>query len=688
MAIQQPSEGIDGHLYDAAICPQAMIDNSELKAALNSITSGSTNTLLHLAASAGNVKFIEQLLQLNPLLVKAINTKGNTALHLAAQRGCSGVMKVLLQQEKESGEDVLNNLGETALFKAYESGDLETVKLLFEAYPAGLLQRTLNGRTCLYVAIIKGNKDLVKHTLDLPEARELIQVKYTDGDTALHVATGRSYVHIIRQLVEFQPQLCYWVNDNQETPLCMAAKLGYLEAVKELIKWRPDAVETPNIYGMNVLHLAAQVSQVRIVDYLNRKVCLSDIVNQGVEKCPYINNHIAVSCNQESGGNKAAHIVVSCKQGVEKPQIAINYSPSKMDTMESGGKRAVHIAVSFNQGAEMPQIAINYPRPKIEALESGDTPLHIAARKKNFRMVESLLQIQGINKDAVNEEGLTALDIARENTEHHESHKIISKLANYPPKGRHFLYTALKVTSQKYENAINLVNKAYEDRRHTELVVAVLLATMSFTAAFTVPGGFQTEVRNGETQELLGSPLLIGFDSFQAFLIFDCLAFFLSLFVVFMWHLSTPLITGDKILFLSITNAIICFSFGLTELAFITAVYSMLVHKLNMLAWCLIGFFTIICGFGILLFIDWSVRFTLKMARFNHLHGIIPLVNDHVVEFVWMKLERLGYFDWLHRRKIKWDSILYSKCYMKYRAKPEYGSAENVQVKPRNRAIV
>ncbi|GLJ34662.1 hypothetical protein SUGI_0697220 [Cryptomeria japonica] len=647
MANQQPSEGIDCSVYNAAICPGTEIKSSQLEPALNSTTPGRGNTLLHVAASVGNIALIGEILQFNPQLV-------------------------LLQQGNESGADVLNKLGETALFKAYESGDLDTVKMLFDAYPGGLSQMTGNGRTCLYVAIVKGNKDLVNHVLKSQDARELIKVRYTDGDTVLHVATGKSYVHIIRQLIEFEPQLCYWVNDNQEPPLCMAAKLGHLEAVKELTKCRPDAVETPNIHGMNVLHLTAQVSQV------NQKVCLSDIVNQGVEKSPYINNHIAVSCNQESGGNKAAHIAVSCNQGVEKPQIAINYSPSKMDTMESGGKRAVHTAVSFNQGTEMPQIAINYPRPKIEALESGDTPLHIAARKKNFRMVESLLQIQGINKDAVNEEGLTAPDIARENTEHHESHKIISKLANYPPKGRHFLYTALKVTSQKYENAINLVNKAYEDRRHTELVVAVLLATMSFTAAFTVPGGFQTEVRNGETQEMLGSPLLIGFESFQAFLIFDCLAFFLSLFVVFIWHLSTPLITGDKIMFLCITNVIICFSFGLTELAFITAVYSMLVHKLNMLAWFLIGFFTIICGFGIFLVIDWSVRFTVKMARFNHLHGIIPLVADRVVEFVWMKLERLGYFDWLHRRKIKWDSILYSKCYMKYKAKRECGSAENV----------
>ncbi|GLJ34663.1 hypothetical protein SUGI_0697230 [Cryptomeria japonica] len=124
MANQQPSEGIDCSVYNAAICPGTEIKSSQLEPALNSTTPG----------------------------------RGNTLLHVAASRGCSIVVKVLLQQGNESGADVLNKLGETALFKAYESGDLDTVKMLFDAYPGGLSQMTGNGRTCLYVAIVKGNK--------------------------------------------------------------------------------------------------------------------------------------------------------------------------------------------------------------------------------------------------------------------------------------------------------------------------------------------------------------------------------------------------------------------------------------------------------------------------------------------------------------------------------------------------
>ena len=120
--------------------------------------------------------------------------------------------------------------------------------------------------------------------LESEDAKDLIKIKFQHGDSALHVTTQIHYVHIMRKLIQFEPQLCYFVNDNEETPLCRVAKLGHLEVVKELIKWKPDAVKIVDSCGMNVLHLASQVSQVQIVDYLNKKVGLSDLVNKGLDK--------------------------------------------------------------------------------------------------------------------------------------------------------------------------------------------------------------------------------------------------------------------------------------------------------------------------------------------------------------------------------------------------------------------
>ncbi|GLJ34655.1 hypothetical protein SUGI_0697030 [Cryptomeria japonica] len=628
---EQSSEGIDYNAYNAALNPKVKIEDPKLKDALNGTTPGGKNTLLHLAAGVGNLQFVQQLLRLNPLFVKATNAQGNTALHLAAQGGFPLVVEHLLKHV-ENGVEVENELKETALFKACESGDSDTVRQLSKACSPSLWRRTVDERTCLYVAINRGDSVLADHILELSNAKDLIQEKYKQGDTILHIAVERNDVDIIRRLIRIEPQLCYSVNDKEETPLCVAVKLGHREAVQELIEGRPDAVEISARRGMNVLHFAAQVSQVRIVDYLNEKLGLLYLVNKGVEEPPK-EKLLQSGENTDPAGETDPFSKIS--EGDESLQIAAKRPLQSGENTLPAEKKDTFSEIS-----------------------EGDTPLHIAARKKNFNMVKSLLRIRGINRFALNKEGLTALDIVKENTQYHESDKIISVLASYPSKRKPFLYSAPKVSAEKHEIAVKMVDKTYEDRRNTELVVAVLLATMSFTAAFTVPGGF---VEGGEKGE--GSPLLLGLDTFKLFLIFDCVAFFLSLFVVLMWQMSTPITTGDKVLFLCVTNLLVCATFAFTAYGFMLAVYAMLADRAHKLGWVVLGSCLFICSCANFTFFYMVAKFSVKKARFNYLNGLLPFLTDWVGEWVWKKLERWGLLDYVRRSISKWLAFFYWDCH-------------------------
>ncbi|XP_059074997.1 protein ACCELERATED CELL DEATH 6-like [Cryptomeria japonica] len=265
--------------------------------------------------------------------------------------------------------------------------------------------------------------DEVKRILDSPHPEELLNVKDQHGNAPLDIAVRINYVHIIRQLTEEKvweklcgiwKKHCVCTNEDGETPICMGAKLGHREAVKELIEIRPDAVEIPNSCGMNVLHLAAQVSQMRIVDYLNgywkeTKKAWAKALGHDLFQDPCVEDDPFL--NQKHDRNLGHHLAYSAPLG---------------------------------------------------------DPLLLF-----WEMVISLLNIRGIKKGAFNEAGLTAVDIARQNTEYHESYEIIALLANYPAKSKPFLYSAPKVSAQKYENAINMVHKTYDDRRNSELVIAV-----------------------------------------------------------------------------------------------------------------------------------------------------------------------------------------------------------------------
>jgi len=61
-----------------------------------------------------------------------------------------------------------------------------------------------------------------------------VDMKKTDGNTALHLAADDGSVAILRTLLAAEPQ----VNDRnnrEETALCNAARRGYLECVKLLM---------------------------------------------------------------------------------------------------------------------------------------------------------------------------------------------------------------------------------------------------------------------------------------------------------------------------------------------------------------------------------------------------------------------------------------------------------------------
>ncbi|GLJ05956.1 hypothetical protein SUGI_0029030 [Cryptomeria japonica] len=219
-------------------------------------------------------------------------------------------------------------------------------------------------------------------------------------------------------------------------------------------------------------------------------------------------------------------------------------------------------------------------------------------------MVNLLLKVPGVDKLALNNEDKTPFEIARNVTEYHESFRTIRRLRGSRPGPRRFMYCAPQVSHIKYNNAMS--NKAYEARRDAELVVAALLAAMTCAALFTVPGGFNSESPS-DVQHDQGSPLLVSLVSFKLFIIFDCIAFFLSLFVCTMWELSADLNTKNKRLFMNVNAMVVCLSFGFSASGFMCAVYAMLARK----------------------------------ARFDRLVGVSWFFDD-IVEKVWCAAERCG----------------------------------------------
>ena len=117
---------------------------------------------LHVVAYWGLDKFLITLLQ-EGIDINSQDSYGATALHLAAQRNHTAVVRLLV--EKGAKVDMTNNRRETALFRAVRNGHKMIVELLL-VKGANVLAEDYEGWTALDWAVIGGYNELVKMLLD------------------------------------------------------------------------------------------------------------------------------------------------------------------------------------------------------------------------------------------------------------------------------------------------------------------------------------------------------------------------------------------------------------------------------------------------------------------------------------------------------------------------------------------
>ncbi|KAF7146031.1 hypothetical protein RHSIM_Rhsim04G0028200 [Rhododendron simsii] len=183
--------------------------------------------------------------------------------------------------------------------------------------------------------------------------------------------------------------------------------------------------------------------------------------------------------------------------------------PESIEARNHKGRHALHLC-KFRDVRSLMRI------PEIlellnEGDEEGNTPLHLAIKENDYKKAMLLSSSNSIDLGAVNKEGLTALDLCQ--TDWRISHKQrlmwLHLAARGALRGRRPI--EFKVPARERDADLKpLIN--------TMALVATLIATITFAAAFTMPGGYDTSSDN------LGAVNLVKNAALKAFIVSDTIA--------------------------------------------------------------------------------------------------------------------------------------------------------------------
>ncbi|KAJ9686358.1 hypothetical protein PVL29_015320 [Vitis rotundifolia] len=471
-------QATQGHVGDFIRILHSISSEKELQSIILCQVSPRKNTCLHIAASFGHHDLAKYIVRECPDLIKNKNSKGDTALHIAARKRNLSFVKIVMDscpsgsgasRDVEKAEHsllrIVNKEGNTVLHEALINRcKQEEVVILIKADPQVAYYPNKEGKSPLYLAaeahyfivveaigkseveehmninidraakpavhgaILGKNEDMLEKILDL----KTVHQRDEHGRTPLHYAASIGYLEGVQTLLaRDQSNFDRYHRDDQGfLPIHVASRRGYVDIVKELLQVSSDSIELLSKHGENILHVAAKYGKDNVVDFVLKK-----------------------------------------KRG-------------------------------------------------------GNTPLHLATMHAHPKVVNYLTWDKRVDVNLVNNKGQTAFDIAV-SVEHPTSFH------------QRLIWTALKSTGARPAGNSKVPPKLskspntddYKDRVNTLLLVSTLVATVTFAAGFTMPGGYNSSDPNA------GMAIFLMRNMFQMFVICNTIAMYTSILaaIILIW---------------------------------------------------------------------------------------------------------------------------------------------------------